>query len=194
MQAKTLTIRSIKRARNRANPSIPGNLLINSTGDAIKDQLCWFSGREWSNNIISADLPRELPIAAFMGARITYDVLDITQELLDANPAGYKITIGGREIIYKKVGVHNVNLNIDWSTVNFTENTVNMVRIKALFPSNVLAPRPVAPAAQPETIEEPAGVDGGTLANPNEALKILTEEEIAAKEAQGIEEPVDLNA
>lgn len=166
MTKKSTTITTIRRARNKNNPNVPGNIIINPTGDPVQDAKRWFSGREWTNNIVGGELPREIPITAFIGARITYDVLSVTQEMLDAGIVDgvpqHKELIGGREIIYRTVSEHNVNLAIDWSTMNFTDSTVNMTKIKAMFRAPTQAPTlpaKVAPASLVEQlIEEPVEV------------------------------------
>lgn len=151
---KSLRINTIRTAAPRAGSNLPGNLLINSTPESPK----WFSRREWRNYLIGAGLSADIPVMSFMGCNLTYDELVVTQEALDANGGSYKHVINGREIEYKKPGTNNINLAIDFSSVNVTESTINLAKLSSMFPRTFQQVTPVArPALQQadEIVNEP---------------------------------------
>lgn len=137
-EKKRLRIATIRSAGSKNG--LPGNLLINSTPDKPN----WFSRREWRNQLIGAGLSPDIILPAFVGATINYEVLTVTQADIDAGGGVYKHTVGGREIEYKKPGVHNINLEIDFSTVNVTESTKNLAGLSQLYPDRrtIQAPQP----------------------------------------------------
>ncbi len=141
---KKIRIATIRRAASRL-AGVPGNLLINGQ---------WFSSREWRNTLIGAGLPPNIPVASFVGTVIMYK--ELTVEATDLTNGEYKHTVNGREITYKKEGVNNIELDIDFSTLNVTENTLNMAKLTQILPDTRNTVRPAAPAPPPvvDDVEE----------------------------------------
>lgn len=180
MKRVSTVIRNIKRGApvtGKDGQRRPGNIIVNDDGlpnDTSKR--LWFSSVEWRNLILGAEiLPVETPIGSFVGARISYDVLEITPKMLEDNGGEYKITIRGREVIFKKPGISLQNLDIDWNTVNVDERYVNIMKVKQMFPGQrVQAPAQPALPARPATtdaIEEVEEVEEVVELNGNDTAE-----------------------
>lgn len=147
--AKTLVISSIQRGAPRKDTGLPGNMIINNDK--------WFSGVEYRNQILGAEFPLDIPSTVFLRSTWRYTELTVTEEMLNEGNGVHKETINGREVSFKKVGISNIELRIDWSTINFTDSDVNATRIKALLPSVRTTNRPAGvtrPASTTEKIAE----------------------------------------
>lgn len=156
-QKKQLTVTSIRRtagAIGDGGQRRPGNLLINGL---------WFSSRELRNCLIGAGLEANIPVLALKGAKITYKEITITPEDLVANPDGVKMQIQGRDVVFKKPGTNQVEMDIDFTSVNVTENLINLAKLSTMYQGYSRAPQTTqAPAATPvkeETLED-AGNSG----------------------------------
>lgn len=159
METKRVKIRinTIRRAADQAN-GMPGNLLINSK----QGEPNWFPNREFRNLLIGAGLTGEEPPFGFVGATMTYDRVTVDQKDIDeaikAGKEGVEVLAQGRTITYKKPGVHNINLELDWSTVNITDSTLALAKLSKLYTRRTAANTPtrpmITPGTQDETLEE----------------------------------------
>ena len=156
---KSIRISTIRRAASKL-AGVPGNLLINGQ---------WFSSREWRNCLIGNGLNPDIPVMAFNGGTIRYKELEITQAMLDAGNGEVKHTVNGREVTYKKPGVNNIELDIDFATVNVTDAAINLTKLSTMMPDRRNAPRPTTPAAAPAVsdVEEVEEIGGGEQVNTN---------------------------
>lgn len=157
VKKKSLRISSIRQAASSI-PGAPGNLLINTQGEAKPEN--WFSSREWRNFMSGAGLNPDLPVVLFRGSTLTYEELTITPDMINmpstANPEVlvYRIKLNGREVEYKQPGVHNINLSLDLNTVP-AEILWGVAELSMKFrrPRQVGVGTTVAPAAV-ETLDE----------------------------------------
>lgn len=157
---KSVRINNIRRAapRQTASGLVPGNLIVNSTG--AQNSGMWFSSRELRNVLVGAGLNADIPVMSFVGCTWSYDEFEITQAMLDENNGEIKLMIAGREVSYKKPGINRVNLDVDFSSVNITEGTINIARLSNMFKRETTATQPARPAVtqpaqQEEMVEEP---------------------------------------
>lgn len=148
-------IKTIRQAAPNAKTGMPGNLLINSSPDKPN----WFSRRDLINQLLGAGLSGNIPVMAFIGCAFTYEELVITQEALDAGGGEYKHLINGREITYKKPGVHNIKMEIDLSTANVTEGTINVAKLSQMFVNTAQRPAVAPRQTTEQMIEEAAAGD-----------------------------------
>jgi hypothetical protein len=173
---KSARINSIRRAAvstaQRAKGIRFGNLIINDK---------WFSAQEWRNFLLGQEWPESMSVSSFIGATITYQELEITQEELDANGGVVEHVINGRTIQYKKPGQYNVNLSIDLSTVEVSEKEANLMKLRILNTelntvSRASQAAPAAPAAP--TTQRPATMPAETLIDdaPANTEQIINEE------------------
>lgn len=164
-KVKNLTITAIRRAAPITDPTTkqqrPGNILINGN--------LWFSSVEWRNNLLGAELPLEMPVTLFIGCRVQYAELTVTKDMLEAGGGQHKEIINGREVTYKKEGVNNVEMVIDFSTITVSDSAVNLTKIKQLFPTQ----RVNTPAAQPQR-----RLPAGTPAEDAEVITVSTDDQI----------------
>lgn len=153
-QLKVTSIRRTAGTIGEGGQRRPGNLLINGL---------WFSSRELRNVLIGAGLEPDMPVLALKGATITYKEITITPEDLVTNPEGLKMMIQGREVTFKKPGVNQVEMDVDFTSVNVTENLINLAKLSSMYKGyRNQAPAPVAAPAEPvkeEALEPPANDD-----------------------------------
>jgi hypothetical protein len=173
----TVVINNINSAPPMPGSTMPGNLLINSEPGKPN----WFPRREWRSLLLGAGLTGEEPLLAFIGMTLKFEALTITQADIDAAIAvgqdGVKVVVKGREITYKKPGVHNVNLSLDWSNVDLghlkaaAELGSAVMDIKAKLPGLRTAQQPTTSLRTPvkKVIElEPPTDNTNTGAMPTE--------------------------
>ena len=163
LKRKQLVVNTIRRAAGTIGPDgkrMLGNILINGM---------WFSSRELRNCLIGASLSPQIPVLALKGAKLSYDELTITPEDVEANPEGVIVNIQGRPVTFKKAGENHINMDIDFSSLNITENILNLAKLSQI----VGVDTPVRPTVTKtvekveeveETVEEEEGEVEETVA------------------------------
>lgn len=149
---KSVVISTIGRTYNKRNPNLPGNLIINQGPKQL-----WLGAVDLRNMLIRVGLPTNVPLTAFVGARLMYNEITVTPEMLAASPAGVVVTSNGREITYKTPGVKQLEFEIDWNTIDIKENHLNQAKLISILGTGRRT-EPVAPATQPNTQPETVGM------------------------------------
>jgi hypothetical protein len=181
MKSITMVVSNLEATvRNRGGSVNPGDYILNKKEG---QPLIWIARNELQNALARQEMSTSLPCSELKGAKLTLNHFEITEKELDEAIArgdqalnsrgemtkGFVIAINGRKVPFTRPGTKYVLTNIDLTNCEFSENTVNKIKViaasvdlqasrtKARTAQTGLAAAtaPIRPATTETVIEEP---------------------------------------
>lgn len=153
-------IRNIRSTGRRDSGGLPGNILVNCPAGEDPKPEHWINNREIRNGLLGAGFHPRTPVSMLVGATIRGTRIEIEQSDLPVDGSGFKYMVNGREVTYKQPGVHNVNCELDFSSLPAEKQfQLADLSIKYARQTAVAATASTSSQDTPEEVEDLTEVD-----------------------------------